>query len=182
VLNYKPLINLPEDIQRDWRAELHQADPTEEGVFRLVGIRRTRPQTFQEGRLIVLVVDENGFPLPGVTVAFAYDTADQYTVSDDFLWSPPHPRQANIVYTEGSGQIEQIQGDVVKQGEPGGMTVYILESRYASDYVTGLGMLANHTGLYLIFQLCRTGVESFMDRLEKRLKDLEDRIASLEGL
>jgi hypothetical protein len=177
MFKYEPLNVLPADIQTDWMAQLHRATPTAEGVFRLVNIRKTEPRSFEEQRVIVLVVDENGFPIPNVTVAFSFSTAEQYTLSPDFLWTPPPPQRAFIVPTEGSGQIDQIQGSPVKQDEPGGITVYILESEYSSDYVMGAGMLADHTGLHLTFQLRRTGVVPLMDRLA----DIEARLDALEA-
>ncbi|MBN1994249.1 MAG: hypothetical protein JW953_16245 [Anaerolineae bacterium] len=177
MFNYESLNVLPPDIQRDWMAQLHKATPTEKGVFRLVNIRRTAPKTFEERRIIVLVIDENGLPLPNVRVAFSYDTADKYTLSNDFLWTPPAPQKAFIVPTQGSGQIDQIQGSEVEQGQPGGITVYILEPEYASDVVTGAGMLADHTGLHLTYQLRRTGVKPLLERLA----DIEARLKVLEG-
>ena len=63
MLDYKPLNVLPRDIQRDWLAQLQKATPTEKGVFRLVGARRTAPKTYEEQRVTVLVVDENGFSM-----------------------------------------------------------------------------------------------------------------------
>ena len=175
----EPLINLPSDIQKDWRAKLLPATITDqvEGAFRLIGIRRTKSKSFEEQRLIVLVVDENGIPIPGVTVAFAYSTASPYIVGDDFKWTPPPPQRADIVPTRGSGEIEHVQGSVVADGEAGGVTVCILEPEYASDVVTGAGMLPDHTGLYMIFQLRRTG----MKPLQERLGELEARVAALEG-
>ena len=177
MFNYEPVNVLPTDIQTDWMAQLHKATPTEKGVFRLVNIRKTEPKTFEEQRVIVLVVDENGFPIPNVKVAFSYSTAGQYTLSQDFLWTPPAPQQAFIVPTQGSGQIDQVQGSVVNKGEPGGITVYLLEPEYSSDYVSGAGMLADHTGLHLTFQLLRTGVTPLLDRLA----DIEARLDALEA-
>lgn len=175
--NYQPLTMLPFEIQRDWLATLQKASPTEEGVFRLVNIRRTQPKSFEEQRIVVLVVDENGFPLPNIRVAFAYSTADWYPLTSDFLWTPPLPVRALVVPTQGSGQIDQIQGSGVKQGEPGGITVYILEPEYSSDVVAGAGMLADHTGLHLTYQLRRAGVVPLLERLA----NIEARLAALEG-
>ncbi len=177
MFDYEPLTMLPQFIQRNWRAQLHRATPTSEGVFRLVHARPTKPQTFEEQRIIVLVVDENGFPIPNVNVAFSYSTAEPYTLSEDFSWTPPPPHRAFIVPTQGSGQIDQVQGSAVKEGETGGVTVYILEPEYSSDYVSGAGMLADHTGLHLTFQLRRTGVKPLLERLA----DIEARLAALEG-
>jgi hypothetical protein len=175
---YEPLNVLPPDIQQDWMASLQKAVPTEKGVFRLVGIRRTKPKSFEEQRVIVLVVDENGFLMPNVRVAFSYSTADGYVLTPDFLWSPPPPSKAFIVPTAGSGQIDQVQGSAVRPGEPGGITVYMLEPEYSSDVVTGAGMLADHTGLHLIYQLRRTGIVPLMERIA----NLEARVVALEAL
>ena len=177
MIDYKPLNVLPQDIQQEWMAQLQKAMPTEKGVFRLVNIRRTQAGSFEEQRVIVLVVDENGFPIPNVKVAFAFSTANQYTLSQDFLWSPPVPQKAFIVPTQGSGQIDQIQGGGVKEGQPGGITVYILEPQYSSDVVTGAGMLADHTGLHLTYQLQRPGITP----LNERLASIEARLAALEA-
>jgi len=174
---YEPLSIIPQDIQADWMASLVKATPTEKGAFRLVAVRRGKAGTFEEKRITVVVVDENGFPMPNVRVAFSYSTADQYTLTPDFLWSPPPPQRAFTVPTGSGGQIDQIQGGGVKFGEPGGVTVYLLEPEYASDVVTGAGMLADHTGLHLTFQLRRTGVVP----IEERLDSLEARVAALEA-
>lgn len=178
MMNYAPLNVLPADIQQDWMAGLQrQISQQAEGHFYLVNIRRTKPKGFEEQRVIVLVVDENGFPIPNVPVAFSYSTADQYVLTPDFLWTPPSPPRAFIVPTAGSGQIDQIQGSGVKQGQPGGITVYIFAPEYSSDVATGLGMLADHTGLHLTFQLRRNGVVPLMDRIAS----LEARVAALEA-
>lgn len=173
---YQPLTVLPDDIQRDWRASLQPAQPTAAGVFRLVAARRTDPQSFEGQRVTVLVVDENGFPLPNVKVAFSYSTAEFFITTAAFDWMPPQPHRAFIVPTEGSGQIDQIQGSAVKEDQPGGITVYILETEYSSDVVFGAGMLADHTGLYLTFQLRRAGVKP----LAEWLADIEQRLTALE--
>lgn len=170
------LNTLPVDIQRDWMATLDR-QPIEAGHFYLTDIRRTGARDFQSQRITVIVVDENGFPLPNVRVAFSYSTADQYFITPDFAWTPPAPPRAFIVPTQGSGQCDQIQGSSVKQGQPGGVTVYVLEPEYSSDVVAGLGMLADHTGLVLTFQLRRAGVVSFQEQLD----GLSNRVRMLEG-
>lgn len=175
--DYQPLTVLPQEIQRDWLAQLHRANPTPNGCFRLVAARSTTGNSFEGQRVTVLVIDENGFPIPGVKVAFSFSTAEYYTLTPGFLWTPPPPRQAFIVPTQGSGQIDQIQNDPVKQGQPGGITVYVLEPEFSSDYVSGAGMLADHTGLHLTFQLRRTGVKPLMEVVA----DLERRVSELEA-
>lgn len=174
---YTELNVLPPEFQTQWQAQLHKATPVGAGVFRLVNIYRTQPGSHQELKVIVLVVDENGFPIPGVKVAFSYDTAHHYVVGQDFKWIPPMPFQADIVTTSGGGEAEHVQGSVVKQGQPGGITVYCVEPEYASDYVSGAGALSDHTGMYLTFQLQRTGVVSVADRI----KDIEARLDALES-
>jgi hypothetical protein len=172
-----PLAVLPQDFQLNWQAVLNPAAPNPNGSFKVVKIRRTAPKTFEELRIIALVVDENGFPLSGVKVAFSYSTANQYLVGTDFTWTPPTPHRADIFPTEGSGQIEHIQGSVVQSGQPGGITVYVVEPGYSSDYISGAGALADHTGMHITFQLRRPGVVPLADRLSQ----IEARLAALEG-
>lgn len=175
--NYTPLTLLPQDIQLDWSAEVFSATPTNKGCFRLVQIHRTDGKGYQGQRITVLVVDENGIALPGVPVAFSFSTADQYTLTADFAWMPPTPRRAFIIRTGGAGEADQIQGSGVKQGQPGGVAVYILDPALSSDVVTGLGMLADHTGIHLTMQRRQTGVIPLPDRLA----NIEARLAALEG-
>ena len=53
----------------------------------------------------------------------------------------------------------------------------LLEPEYASDWVSGCGMLKDHTGLHLTFQLRRAGVRSMLERLA----DIEARLDQLEA-
>jgi hypothetical protein len=177
MIDHKELKVLPREIQSQWGARLAKAEPTEAGVLRLVNIRPTQPKSYEEQRIIVLVVDENGLPMAGVPVAFSYSTADPFYLDEGYLWTPPNPRRAFIVPTDGSGQIDMIQGSAVKPGGPGGITVYPLEPDFSSDYVTGAGMLADHTGLHLTYQLRRVGVQPLGDvisELKRRVELLED--------
>lgn len=177
MINYNELKVLPAEFQTQWQAQLHKAQPAEKGAFRLVSIHRTQPKSYQELKVIVLVIDENGFPMPGIKVAFSYDTAHPFVVGQDFEWTPPFPFQADISTTDGGGQAEHIQGSVVKQGQPGGITVYCVEPEYSSDYVSGAGALADHSGMYLVMQLRRPDVVPLADRLAA----IEERLAVLEG-
>jgi hypothetical protein len=172
----QPLNVLPSYIQQNWQAQLHAAQPTQKGVFRLVAARPTAPKSFEEQRIIVLCVDENGFPLANIPVGFAYSTAPFYPLSNDFLWQPPS-QNVYVAITQGSGQIEQIQGGGVKAGQPGGVTVCPLMPEFSSDYVSGAGMLADHTGLHLTFQLRRLGIRP----IAERLTELEARMDALEA-
>lgn len=169
---------LPLEFQQDWQAAVESAEPTPGGVFRLVGIEKTDGAGYQAQRIVTLVLDENGFPLPNVKVAFAYSTAPPYFLTDNYQWSPPAPRKAHIVRTQGGGQADEVQGSPVKRGQPGGMTVYILEPEFSSDVITGCGMLHDHTGMHLTFQLQRPDVEPY----DERLAAIEERLAILEGV
>lgn len=172
------LDSIPVDIQNDFRTSLKRETPTDEGVFRYYSIRRTAPDSWESQRIVVLVIDENGIAMPSVKVAFAYSTANQYLVGPDWKWTPPGPFRADIFSTEGNGQIEHVQGSVVKPGEPGGITVFIAEPNISSDVVSGCGMLPDgHTGQYIVLQCQRFGVVPLMDRLE----DIEARITSIEN-
>lgn len=162
---------IPVDIQRDWMASLTRPQ-IEEGHYYLTAIERTKPGSFEEQRIIVTVIDEDGIPVR-VPVAFSFSTANQYFITEDFKWMPPAPHRAFVVPTRG-GEAEQIQGSAVKEGEPGGVTVYILDTRFSSDVVSGLGMLADHTGLHLTFQLFRKGVKP----LREELQTLKEMIAA----
>ena len=173
--NYEPLERLPQEFA-PWLAELHRTEPTAKGVFRLVNIRQTAPRTFEEQRVIVLVLDQNGSSLPNTPVVFGYSTGPQ--AAPYVEWNAPRPPyRALVVPTQGSGQIDQIQGSAVNQGEPGGITVYVGAPDIASDWVSGAGMLQDHTGLHLTFQLQLTGVLP----LDDRLAGIEARLAALEA-
>jgi hypothetical protein len=174
----KPLINLPQSFQVDWQAELHKATPSDHGHFEVIQVTKTKPLSGQELRIVIHVMDENGYPLSGVEAICSYSTAEPYTVSDDFVWSPPSPRRGDRLITDGAGQVEHIQGSVVKAGEPGGITVYIFEPLYPSDYITGAGALADHTGMRITFRLRRAKVKSLMERVSQ----LELEIANIKEL
>lgn len=178
MFEFIPITELPRDFQQDWLADVTQAEPVAAGSFKLVAVRKTNPLSYEGQRITVLVVDESGFPIPNVKVAFAYSTAEPFYVDETFAWSPPKPRKAFIVPTEGSGQIDQVQGSAVKKGEPGGVTVFILEPNFSSDIVFGMGMLGDHTGVHLTFQLRRTGVKS----VYSTLRDLERRLDLVESM
>ena len=177
--NFTPLKILPVDIQNDFGAELFSAIPAKMGCYRLVDARRTEGSSYQGQRITVLVIDENGVAIPGIPVGFSYSTADKYTLTTDFDWQPPGPHRAFIARTGGSGEIDMVLGadGVVKSGGAGGVSVYILQAEHSSDVITGCGQLADHTGMYLVFQLLRAGVEP----LDKRLGGIEARLAALEA-
>ena len=176
--DYNPLDFVPIQITQDFGTELFKGYANDNGIFNLVDIQRTEAAGFQGQRIAVTVVDENGFPLPNVRVVFSYSTGVQFTPPDNAQWMPPTPWRGHVVPTQGSGMIDQIQGDVIKEGQAGGVTVYILEPQFSSDVVSGCGMLADHTGLSLTFQLRRNGVRP----LREIAADLERRMSALEGV
>jgi hypothetical protein len=183
---YKRLKVLPEDIQRDFGAELHKGRRAKEddiqGVFRLVDIHTTEPGSNQEQRVIANVLDENCVPMSGGKVAFSYSTAKQFVLGQEYSWMPPAPRKALLVNLTG-GVAEQIQGSVIQKGQQGGITVYVLHPDYSSDWIVGCGMLADHTGLCLTFQLQETSTPSILDELEilgNRVTELETQLLKLK--
>ena len=176
--DYKPLNFVPIQITQDFGTELFKGYANDNGIFQLVDIQRTEAAGFQGQRIAVTVVDENGFPLPNVRVVFSYSTGRRFTPPSNAQWMPPTPWRGHVVHTQGSGQIDQIQGDVIKEGQAGGVTVYILEPQFASDVVSGCGMLADHTGLSLTFQLRRNGVRP----LSEIVSAIEQRLSVLEGV
>lgn len=175
----QPLAVLPFELVRDFRAELFRAHATENGVVQLVDARTTGGAGYQGQRIIVRVVDENGFPLSNVAVGFAYSTGRAIMPAENALWYPPVPWRGDVVRTGGDGQCDFVLGPdgVVKDGRAGGVTVYVLEPEYSSDVVAGCGMLADHTGMLLTFQLRRNGVQP----LAEHIAELEARITALEG-
>lgn len=181
MINLTPLTMVPPDIQQDWMAGMQKGSPAPAGIFQVTDISRTPAQGFMAQRISVLVVDEEGRGLPGVRVAFAFDTAgaikwdELYPDTKQWGWAPP-PMQAAVIETMGGGMCDFVQGSPVKEGQPGGMTVYVLEPEYSSDIITGCGMLADHTGMFITFKLTRTGYVS----TQVRLNNLEERVAALE--
>lgn len=169
------LKTLPLDIQRDWRATLHPASGDDAGAYVLTGVRRTKSGSHEELRLIATVIDEDERPIDGLDVVFSYSTARQFLLDDTFTWLPPS-QNGDIVPTTG-GRAEHIQGSVVRSGQPGGVTVFVLDPSYPSVYVSGAGALADHTGLHLTFQLQRRDYLT----VEERLASLEERVRALEG-
>ena len=138
IKDYEELQRLPTEFQLKWQAQLHKATPTEQGVFRLIHIEKTSTAGYDSQRINVMVVDENRLPLAAVKVAFAYDTARRFYLDDHFEWAPIE-RKADIFATRGGGETDHSQGSFVKAGDPGGVTVFIIEPEYSSDYITGAG-------------------------------------------
>jgi hypothetical protein len=120
---------LPPIFQREWMAGLVKCPGD---GYKLISISETAPGGFQERRLIVTVIDENGKGIAGQPVAFAYSTASTFTIPETSVWSPPYPRRADVPHTLASGSIEHIQGGPIREGQPGGVTVYVLSPNYPS--------------------------------------------------
>jgi hypothetical protein len=168
---------LPPEVQRDWNANLEVAEPTDKGKWSLVEARPGNGTAEESQRIVVRLIDENGYNYDGV-VAFAFTTGEkQIIVTNDWLWNPPaQPNKAQLVTSRG-GYAEQVQGGAVKKGQPGGVTVYVYDPELASDVVRGAGMLADHTGLVLTFKRIPAGKQT----IDERLAALEARVAALEG-
>ncbi len=183
---------LPMEVQQKWHGALFSAPMDEEvGNWRLVSVRKTNPVGYQGGKVIVQLLDENERAIPNVDVVFAYDTGKrvylQLGIDDEVVpewrWGPPAiGLRGDVVTTGGDGMAEHVQGGVVKDDEPGGITVWIKDPQRPGDYVTGMGMLHDHTGILLTFQKQDVGVVSDAERMasiEANMKVLEDALAEL---
>jgi hypothetical protein len=188
-----PLEFLPIEIQARWHASLYSAPPDPEvGAYKLLQIEPTEPKGYMGQRITVLVLDENERPIPNVEVVFAYDTGKQIFQEGIWKWVPPSEgRKGDVVPTRGDGMAEHIQGSVVKDDEPGGITLWIKDPDRPCDYMRGLGMLYDHTGLYVVYQRQDAGVVSDNERLtnlelnQQALEDaigaMSDQLKTLEG-
>lgn len=166
MFNYQELHVLPSDIRRDFGAHLAKAVPTEHGAIRLVGARRTTSGALNQ-RITVQVLTAEGAPVPGVDVGFFFSTGKTWLPSVDFVWPPPRPWTGDVFATSGSGEIDHVQGSVIKAGQSGGITVCCLHPLLASDVVSGAGMLADHTGLWFTYMVMPNGYVSTADRLKR---------------
>lgn len=177
----KPLQSIPAVVFNMFPGlELHPAEPTQGGMFHLIDVRPTEGASFEGQRLKALVVDENGFPIPNVQVAWSFSTAPLLYIDSNFQWFPPFPRKAVVTRTSGGGETDLVLGaeGIIKQGEQGGVSVFVCEPNYSSVVVRGAGMTKAHGGLHFTFQLRRQGVMPLADRIasiEARLKALEKR-------
>lgn len=175
LFQYDELQILPLDLRRDFGAHLHKAQPTGHGAVRLVGATRTTSGALSQ-RITVQVLGPEAQPAPGIDVGFFFSSGRTWLPSEDFAWSPPHPWVGDVFATKGSGEIDHIQGSAIKQGQRGGITVSVLHPLFSSDVITGAGMLADHTGLFLTYMVIPTGyipLREQVARLTERLKQLE---------
>lgn len=176
-----PLQSIPADVFNMYPGlELYPAEPTQHGQFHLTDVRPTFGAGFEGQRLKVLVVDENGFPIPNIKVAWSFSTADVLFVDGSFQWFPPFPRRAVVTHTSGGGETDLVLGaeGIIKQGEQGGVSVFVFEPNYSSVVIRGAGMTKEHGGLHFTFQLRRRGVMPLGERLaviEARLRAVEQR-------
>lgn len=173
------MLTLPPAIQRDFMASLDtNIPPTENGKYVLTHIETLSGGANQ--RIRVIIEDEDGKTLMNVPIAFAYSTADFQIISEDFEWNPPLQKM-DIVTTE-QGYADHIQGSVIKKGQPGG--VFVFDEKVPSDVVSGLGMLADHTGVRLVFTKVtpqKDTLSEVVEDLEAQIQDLAYRIQSLEN-
>jgi hypothetical protein len=184
----EPLKTLPEVIQMKWHAQLHQGDDDPRvGIYNLVDIE---PAPHPGQQIEVLVLDENERPIPNIDVVFSYDTGNFIILEGEWYWTPPSARRGDVVRTGGDGTAVHTQGSVVKDDEPGGITVWIKDPQRACDWVTGLGMLSDHTGIRMIYKRKDVGVESdraalillrhYVLRVEQQVHLLKKRVELLE--
>jgi hypothetical protein len=50
-------------------------------------------------RIVVVVLDENERPIPGIDVVFAFSTGNQVILEGDWQWQPPHGGRLGDVVT-----------------------------------------------------------------------------------
>jgi len=179
----QPLVEMPDDINADYGAEIVEPVANEYGRFRVLHVARTAPKGWQGQRIVVLVLDQNYRPIPLMPVAFAWDTYKERYSLDGFKWTPPgagpeHKRVAFIEPTQGSGQIDVIQGSGIEKGGKGGTRVWVHHPLLPSAYVDGAGMLADHSGMFIVFVAELVGVLP----LEKRLEIIELRLNNMQKL
>lgn len=86
--------DIPTDIRSKWGARIEPASG--EAVYRLINMRTTKPKSYEEQRIIVLVVDENNIPLANIPVVFSYSTARSFEVPMRMNWSIPATRGDEI--------------------------------------------------------------------------------------
>lgn len=174
----QPLMILPEDIERDFGSYLDRKGipAAVKGHFALVAAKRTEGGSALGQRITVLVIDEEGDPMPSAPVAFGFSTAGRFWLRSEFLWAPTWGRNALIVSTRGSGEIDLVLGrqGVIEKGGAGGVTVYVFDPEYSSDAVIGAGMLPDHTGLYLTFQRQPKGYKSKEDAIDELRASVEE--------
>lgn len=166
--------HIPMDIQQDFGVSLVEAEPTEFGKFEFVEIERTEPGSWEEGRIIVEVAEANDLAVR-TEVCFAFSTAPRVFFGPEYQWRPPITKADR--FKTRLGEIEHIQHSTISPGQSGGVTVVVVHPLYSSDYLTGCGMLEDHTGLRIKFRLVRPGELSYRQEIE----DLKRRVAALEG-
>lgn len=139
-------------------------------AFELVDIRPSPPGNPDEQKIVVHVTDINNKPVMFVPVVFAFSTGpDTYPRME---WAPEaRERRAQVILTNYAGVAEQVQGSPVKKGDIGGVDVFVADESVPSVTVIGMGMLHDHTGIYLRFV-----------RMVPGELTLEERVELLEGL
>jgi hypothetical protein len=176
-MQYPAIKSLPRWICEDIGASLKKEEPISEGVYRLVKVGKCRPG--EDRRIKVNVLNEEGYPEPGVMVVFAFTTGrDTIPFHLTAGWQPPPPYKAKVEPTQGDGATDLVLGPegVVKKGQRGGVTVYLAGEGFSSDVIDGLGMYADHTSPELTFQKFPNGYVSRGNRLDH----IEDRLMALE--
>jgi hypothetical protein len=148
----KEIIVLPQWVQRDYRARLQinaQATPH----YGLVDVFETTQLGGDSGKVNVLILDKDEIAKPLVQVAFTWSTGDQILLDENWVWRPPYPWKG-VAPLAPLGHVELVLNNdgVVKDGEPGGINVWIFDPKVPSTAFIGAGMQGDHTGLWLIFK------------------------------
>ena len=146
------------------------------GAFRVVGMSKLATGS-NDRRIRVNLIDEDGNAITDLAVAFGYSTAGLLHLGAEFDWQPSLTNAFVASYQNGNYEMILGADGVINEGEVGGVTVCALHPKYPSDEVSGLGMLSDHTGLGVTFQLQTPEIDSIgerLDEIEKRLYNLEN--------
>lgn len=146
------------------------------GAFRVVAMSKLTTGS-NDRRIRVNLIDEDGNAITALSVAFGYSTAELLRLGPDFEWQPSLTKAFVTGYQNGNYEMILGSDGVINEGEVGGVTVCALHPKYPSDEVSGLGMLPDHTGLSVTFQLQTPEIDSIGERLDQ----IEARVTALEN-
>lgn len=173
--DHQALLGLPVEMD-PWGATLELGQPTESGQYVLVGCEPADIESHHQ----VLVIDEDGRPLGGVGVLFAFSTGPAVAPRPRVNYWTGAPRILN-----GNYQRTNLAGEARHTFGEGGETIWVWDVRsetleLSSDVVFDCRWIPerfNHTGLKLTFQRRRKGIVP----IKRRLADIEDRLTKLEA-
>ena len=141
----------PAFFQHTMGVSIEVVDPTLNGKFAITDIE-LQTTGDMDRRIVVQVLNEDSLPLNNVTVGFHFSTYRKRKIfSGNWLWKPTHTNYFETK-TRG-GMAELILNKPTPDGGVGGVSVEILQPEYSSDFVSGLGMQADHSSPLLTFVL-----------------------------